>query len=161
MECHVEEHAWQCTAHTSQSYISLSFQQSLHPSLHLWDTCLSESFSVTVPPTLLLTDLPAQHKHSLTHTHLAHQAHSWIFIGSLAHLPQGHQSAPVHSEATSATLAPQYGSHTCITVQGANYGWLASTCCGGERRLLLKQRTTENQPPPYTRTPLQRAKWAN
>lgn len=62
----------------------------------------------------------------LAHTHTsgppAHQAPSWIFMGSLSHLPQGHQATPVHSEAPSATLAPRHGSHTCITVQGANYG---------------------------------------
>lgn len=64
--------------------------------------------------------------HTHTHTHTsgppAHYAPSWIFMGSLSHLPQGRQATPVHSEATSATLSPRYGSHTCITVQGANYG---------------------------------------
>lgn len=46
--------------------LASSLSPSLSPSLRLWDTCLSESSFVTLPPTLLLTDLTAQHKHSLT-----------------------------------------------------------------------------------------------
>lgn len=52
--------------------------------------------------------LACKHTHTYTHTSgpPAHQVPSWIFMGSLSHLPQGHQATLTHVEATSAIVAP-------------------------------------------------------
>lgn len=46
----------------------------------------------------------------------AHQAPSWSFMGSLFHLPQGHQVTLIQREAKLATVG-----HTPGSAQGANY----------------------------------------
>lgn len=65
-------------------------------------------------------------KHTLANTHRhiwagphAHQAPSWSFMGSLFHLPQGHQVTLIQREAKLATVG-----HTPGSAQGANYAWV-------------------------------------